>query len=41
VQLAAQLDYTQDQLAAVLQDVGQSYARDRGAALLRAAFAGS
>jgi hypothetical protein len=37
-QLAGQLDYTQEQLTAALQDVAQSYAGDRGAALLRIAF---
>jgi hypothetical protein len=31
--------YTQDQLAAALQEAGESYAGDRGAALLRLAFA--
>ena len=35
---AANLNYTPEQLAAVLQGVGESYARDRGAQLLREAF---
>ena len=38
-QLAARLDYTQEQLTAELQEATQSYARDRGAELLRQAFA--
>jgi tetratricopeptide (TPR) repeat protein len=37
-QTAANLNYTPEQLAAVLQRVGESYARDRGAALLKATF---
>jgi hypothetical protein len=35
---AADLDYTPGQLAGLLQSVGESYARDRGAELLEAAF---
>jgi tetratricopeptide (TPR) repeat protein len=38
-QLAAQLDYTQDQLNAALREAGESYARDRGSELLQQAFA--
>jgi hypothetical protein len=37
-QAAAGLSYTPDRLAAVLQSVGESYARDRGAGLLKKAF---
>jgi tetratricopeptide (TPR) repeat protein len=37
-QLATQLDYTQEQLTTVLQNVNESYARDRGAQLLKNAF---
>jgi tetratricopeptide (TPR) repeat protein len=37
-QVAAQLDYTPDQLAETLRDVWASYAYDRGATLLRQAL---
>ena len=37
-QAAANLSYTPDQVAAVLRSVGESYARDRGAGLLKEAF---
>lgn len=38
--IAAQLDDTQEQLTAALQEANQSYARDRGAELLRTTFIG-
>jgi len=37
-QAAADLNYTPDQLTAVLEGLGESYALDRGADLLRRAF---
>jgi tetratricopeptide (TPR) repeat protein len=37
-QLAERLDYTHDQLMAVLQETSDSYANDKGTALLRQAF---
>ena len=37
-QAAADLSYTPDQIVAVLQSVGDSYARDHGAGLLKEAF---
>jgi hypothetical protein len=37
-QAAAELSYTPDQLADVMKSAGESYARDRGAQLLREAF---